>query len=131
MLHQPHHESSEFRFCTNFAVTGVGLETHGFERSLEEIGDSVLVVGDERTLRVHVHTDEPERAVALFETAGEVSRLDVADMREQVADRSARVGARPRPARRPCAASWRWRAAPEWPACTRVWARGCSTAGRR
>ena len=95
MLHQPHHESSEFRFCTNFAVTGLGLEAHTFERSLEELGDSVLVVGDERTLRVHVHTDEPERAVALFESAGEVSRLDVADMREQVADRNARVGGAP------------------------------------
>ncbi len=94
-LHQPHHESSEFRFCTNFAVTGLGLEAHAFERSLEEIGDSVLVVGDERTLRVHVHTDEPERAVALFEPVGEVSRLDVADMREQVADRSARLGGAP------------------------------------
>ena len=27
-LHQPHHESSEFRYCTNFAVTGHGLEAH-------------------------------------------------------------------------------------------------------
>ena len=69
-------------------------------RSLEEIGDSVLVVGDERTLRVHVHTDEPETAVALFEPAGEVSRLDVADMREQVADRSARLGGAPEAAAR-------------------------------
>jgi len=90
-LHQPHHESSEFRYCTNFAVTGLGLDSHALVRSLEELGDSVLVVGDERTLRVHVHTDEPERAVGLFAPVGEVSRLDVADMREQVAERSARV----------------------------------------
>jgi len=90
-LHQPHHESSEFRFCTNFAVTGHGLEAQSYVHRLEEMGDSVLVVGDERTLRVHVHTDEPEQAVALFESAGEVSRLDVADMREQVADRTERV----------------------------------------
>jgi dihydroxyacetone kinase-like predicted kinase len=91
-LHQPHHESSEFRFCTNFAVIGEGLEAQGFVHRLEELGDSVLVVGDERTLRVHVHTDEPEQAVALFESAGEVLRLDVADMREQVAERSERLG---------------------------------------
>ncbi len=51
----------------------------------------MLVVGDDRTLRVHVHTDEPERAVALFDSVGEVSRFDVADMHEQVADRSARL----------------------------------------
>jgi DAK2 domain fusion protein YloV len=90
-LHRPEHESSSFRYCTNFAVTGHGLESGPFIPLLEDIGDSVLVVGDERTLRVHVHTDEPGRAVELFEELGEVSRFDVADMREQVADRSARL----------------------------------------
>jgi fatty acid kinase len=39
-----------------------------------------------------VHTDEPAAAVALFEAVGEVSRFDVADMREQIADRTARLG---------------------------------------
>jgi uncharacterized protein len=90
-LHRPQHESSSFRYCTNFAVTGRGLQSGGFIPLLEAIGDSVLVVGDERTLRVHVHTDEPARAVELFEAVGEVSRFDVADMHEQVADRSARL----------------------------------------
>jgi uncharacterized protein len=53
-------------------------------------------VGDEQTLRVHVHTDEPNHAVALFERVGEVSRFDVADMREQIAERDERLaGARP------------------------------------
>ena len=63
-LHRPEHESSSFRYCTNFAVTGAGLEASSFVPGLEAIGDSVLVVGDERTLRVHLHTDEPEQAVA-------------------------------------------------------------------
>jgi DAK2 domain fusion protein YloV len=90
-LHRPEHESSSYRYCTNFAVTGQGLEAGSFTPMLEGIGDSVLVVGDDRTLRVHVHTDEPARAVALFEQAGEVSRFDVADMLEQVAERSSRL----------------------------------------
>jgi uncharacterized protein len=90
-LHRPEHESSSFRFCTNFAVTGENLDGGPFTALLEDIGDSVLVVGDDRTLRVHVHTDDPERAVALFEKVGDVSRFDVADMHEQVADRTARL----------------------------------------
>ena len=93
-LHLPEHGSSAFRYCTNFAVTGDGLEAGSFVLRLEELGDSVIVVGDEHTLRVHVHTDEPGRAVALFEAVGEVSRFDVADMHEQAADRSARLAAR-------------------------------------
>jgi dihydroxyacetone kinase-like predicted kinase len=51
----------------------------------------VLVVGDQRTLKVHVHTDEPERATALFAGVGAVSRLDVADMHEQVEQRFERL----------------------------------------
>jgi len=90
-LHRPEHESSSFRYCTNFAVTGEGLDSRRFTPELEALGDSVLVVGDDRTLRVHVHTDDPDAAVALFEPVGEVSRFDVADMHEQVADRSARL----------------------------------------
>jgi DAK2 domain fusion protein YloV len=102
-LHLPQHESSQYRFCTNFAVSGEGLEASAFVPQLEEIGDSVLVVGDDKTLRVHVHTDEPASAAALFEGAGEVSRFDVADMREQIADRRSRIagnGDAPRPAQR-------------------------------
>jgi DAK2 domain fusion protein YloV len=89
---RPHHEDSRFRYCTNFIVTGSGLEPRAYVPRLEEIGDSVLVVGDEATLKVHVHTDEPEDAVVLFEEAGAVQRLDVADMREQIAAREERLG---------------------------------------
>jgi fatty acid kinase len=91
-LHLPQHESSSYRYCTNFAVSGEGLNAGSFVPRLEELGDSVLVVGDEQTIRVHVHTDEPEAAVAVFEAVGEVSRFDVADMDEQVAERDARIG---------------------------------------
>jgi DAK2 domain fusion protein YloV len=90
---RPHHEDSRYRYCTNFIVTAAGRAGRTFVPELEELGDSVLVVGDEETLKVHVHTDEPEAAVALFDRAGEVSQLDVADMREQAAERTARLQA--------------------------------------
>src|SRR6059058_2434208 len=91
-LHLPQHADSRYRYCTNFVVTGEGLESHAVVPLLEEIGDSVLVVGDPKTLKVHVHTDEPDKAVEIFIAQdGDVSRLDVADMREQVAERNARL----------------------------------------
>jgi uncharacterized protein len=88
---RPHHFDSRFRYCTNFIVTGRGLESRSFVKRLEEIGDSVLVVGDQATLKVHLHTDEPEVAVAVFEEAGDVQRLDVGDMREQIEARERRL----------------------------------------
>ena len=87
----PQHASSTYRFCTNFAVTGSGLSAGAFIAPLEALGDSVLVVGDASTLKVHLHTDEPERATAVFARAGEISRLDIADMRLQVAERDERL----------------------------------------
>lgn len=92
-ISHPQHESSTFRYCTNFAVTGSELDPVPWREPLERLGDSVLVVGDRSTLKIHLHTDEPERATALLEGAGEVSRLDVADMTEQVAERAGRLAA--------------------------------------
>jgi len=88
---QPQHNSSTYRYCTNFAVTGEDLEAGPWIARLERLGDSVLVVGDAHTLKIHVHTDEPERATGLFDGVGAVSRLDVADMHEQVEQRTQRV----------------------------------------
>jgi hypothetical protein len=87
----PEHSSSTYRFCTNFAITGSDLQPTRFTAPLEALGDSVLVVGDATTLKVHLHTDEPERATALFEGVGAVSHLDVADMHAQVTEREQRL----------------------------------------
>lgn len=89
----PQHEDSRFQYCTNFIVSGSGLSSREFIPDLEEIGDSVLVVGDESTLKVHVHTDDPEAAMGVFTGAGDVTNLDVADMRKQIAEREARISA--------------------------------------
>jgi DAK2 domain fusion protein YloV len=89
----PQHASSTYRYCTNFAVTGSDLEARRFVIELERLGDSVLVVGDSTTLKIHVHTDDPDQATALFADAGFVSHLDVADMRAQVEQRDKRLAA--------------------------------------
>ncbi|MGZ8635079.1 MAG: DAK2 domain-containing protein [Solirubrobacteraceae bacterium] len=90
-ISHPEHDSTTFRYCTNFAVTGAQLDAGRYVSALETLGDSVLVVGDHSTLKIHVHTDDPETAIAVFAGVGQVSHLDVADMRAQVARRDARL----------------------------------------
>ncbi|HEV2061375.1 MAG TPA: DAK2 domain-containing protein [Solirubrobacteraceae bacterium] len=103
----PEHASETYRYCTNFAVTGNGLDPVPFREQLERIGDSVLVVGDQHTLKVHVHTDDPEAATSLFGDGAEVSHLDVADMHAQVVERAEKLSSNghgsPEPVQR-CAA---------------------------
>jgi DAK2 domain fusion protein YloV len=85
------HQSSRYRWCTNFAVSGVSLVADSFRSGLEQIGDSLLIVGDSSTLRVHVHTDEPEQATALFDGHGEVIDLELEDMQAMAAARNRRL----------------------------------------
>ncbi|HET6830718.1 MAG TPA: DAK2 domain-containing protein [Solirubrobacterales bacterium] len=89
----PQHTDSRYRWCVNFIVQGEGLDGPALEPSLRELGDSILIVGDDRTLRVHVHTDDPPAARAVFDGQGTVSRVDEADMRAQVAERERRLAA--------------------------------------
>jgi len=90
---RPQHSSTTYRYCASFAVTGSDLEQWRFVSALERLGDSVLIVGDQATLKVHVHTDDPDGATALFNAHGTVSHLDVNDMREQVERRDERLAA--------------------------------------
>ncbi len=86
-----HTESSTYTYCANFFVTGEGLDVDTAVPLLEELGDSVLVVGDDATLKVHLHTDDPDAAKALFAGRGKIEREDIANMREQIAERQARL----------------------------------------
>jgi uncharacterized protein len=87
---RPQHSSTSYRYCTSFAVTGTGLEVWRFRPALERLGDSVLIVGDQSTLKVHLHTDDPDAATGLLSSHGTISHLDVADMRAQVGQRGGR-----------------------------------------
>jgi uncharacterized protein len=88
---RPQHSSTTYRYCTSFAVTTAELEPRWFRPALERLGDSVLIVGDQATLKVHVHTDDPDAATALFSPHGTISHLDVADMHAQVEQREERA----------------------------------------
>jgi uncharacterized protein len=94
---RPQHSSATHRYCVSCAVTGRNLEPRRFHPALEQLGDAVLIVGDQSTLKVHVHTDDPDRVTALFADHGAVSHLDVGDMRAQVQRREQRLAAAPQP----------------------------------
>lgn len=90
------HEPSAFRFCTSYVLDDANQELAELETALGPLGDSLLVIGDRRQAKIHVHTDEPHRAIALGEAAGIVSGVNVDDMRRQEQDRAARIARRTR-----------------------------------
>jgi DAK2 domain fusion protein YloV len=86
-----HQETSRYRYCTTFVIEGDGLDADGLERKLEQLGDSLLVVGDRAALKVHVHTDDPGAALQLGTTAGSIEGVEIADMHRQVEEREERL----------------------------------------
>jgi fatty acid kinase len=86
-----HQELSRYRYCTAFLVEGESLERELLERQLDRIGDSLLVVGDETALKVHIHTDDPGAALSLATAVGTIDRVEIANMHEQTAEREERL----------------------------------------
>jgi DAK2 domain fusion protein YloV len=86
-----HHELSRYRYCTTFVIEGDGLDHDGIEAELERLGDSLLVVGDPSALKVHVHTDEPGRALSVGTAVGAIDRVEIANMHEQTVEREERL----------------------------------------
>jgi fatty acid kinase len=86
-----HQELSPYRYCTTFMIEGDGLDSDSIEAELEQLGDSLLVVGDPEALKVHVHTDEPGRALAVGTRAGVIDRVEIANMHEQTVQRTDRL----------------------------------------
>ena len=86
-----HQELSPYRYCTTFMIEGDDLDSDGIEHELEQLGDSLLVVGDPEALKVHVHTDEPGRALSVGTRAGVIDRVEIANMHEQTVQREQRL----------------------------------------
>jgi hypothetical protein len=86
-----HQELSRYRYCTVFLVEGDGLDAESLEDELERMGDSLLVVGDRSALKVHVHTDDPGKALSLAVAQGALSGVEIANMHAQTVQREERL----------------------------------------
>jgi DAK2 domain fusion protein YloV len=95
-----HLEQSRYRYCTVFVVEGDALDREALETQLETLGDSLLVVGDETALKIHVHTDDPGAALSLGTAVGTIEGIEIANMQVQQEQRDRRLAVVPDPVER-------------------------------
>ncbi|MCS7276202.1 MAG: DAK2 domain-containing protein [Dehalococcoidia bacterium] len=76
-------EPSLYGYCTQFLVEGQGLEPETIRARLEQLGDSVVAVGDERLVRAHVHTNDPGGAIRIGTDVGELLEVRIENIRQQ------------------------------------------------
>jgi hypothetical protein len=99
-------EEDDFGYETVFILTaadGETLDVRAIQGRLEALGNSVLVGGDGRMVKVHVHNERPDEILAFGLSLGTLTRITIENLDAMADDvREARatefVGAAPRPA---------------------------------
>jgi DAK2 domain fusion protein YloV len=86
-----HQELSKYRYCSVFLIEGESLDRDTLEQELEQLGDSLLVVGDSSAIKVHIHTDDPGAALSVGTKVGTIDRIEIANMHEQTQQREERL----------------------------------------
>ncbi len=81
-----------YAYCTEFLIqnllpTATDDDIATFRRKLNRIGDCVLVVGDLTLVKVHVHTNDPGKALQAALALGELINLKIENMVEQRRER--------------------------------------------
>ena len=91
-------EEIKFKYCTEFIIQEMneGVTEHDinkFRTRLTRIGDCVVVVGDFEFVKVHVHTNDPGKALQYACELGELVNLKIDNMAEERRERLAKAEA--------------------------------------
>jgi DAK2 domain fusion protein YloV len=82
-------EAEGYGYETVFVILppdGERLEVGQIRTRLDQIGESVLVAGDERAVKVHVHNERPDEVVAFGLSLGTLSRISIENLDRQATD---------------------------------------------
>jgi uncharacterized protein len=73
-------EETPYGFCTEFLLRDCSVPVDDVRAAMEELGESVLAVGDSELVRVHLHTLRPGRALDFAVDHGTVVKVKVENM---------------------------------------------------
>ncbi|NLJ26079.1 MAG: DAK2 domain-containing protein, partial [Firmicutes bacterium] len=73
----------QFRYCTELIVRGEGVPLDALREQLHPFGDSLLVVGDQETAKVHIHSNSPGQVLEVCGKYGEMLEIQINNMAEQ------------------------------------------------
>lgn len=73
----------KFGYCTEFIILGDAAKAKAFQDEIEPLGDSMIVVGYDDVIKVHIHTNDPGLVLSKAVTVGELSKIKIDNMREE------------------------------------------------
>ena len=79
-------EEVPYGYCTEFLLKGEKFDPDKLRTRLEKKGQSLIVVGDESTVRVHIHTLDPGSIIHYAASLGTMHQVSIRNMDEQHQD---------------------------------------------
>ena len=76
-------EDIKFGYCTEFIILGDSNHAEEFKSKVIDKGDSLVVVGYEDVIKVHIHTNNPGKVLEEAVKFGELSKIKIDNMREE------------------------------------------------
>lgn len=73
----------KFGYCTEFIILGDAKKAKEFQDKIEPLGDSMIVVGYDDVIKVHIHTNDPGLVLSNAVAIGELSKIKIDNMREE------------------------------------------------
>lgn len=73
----------KFGYCTEFFLRTYEVDADTFRREIEDMGDSMVVVGDEGIIKIHIHTNDPGVVLQKASAHGALDRIKIENMRLQ------------------------------------------------
>ncbi|HBD64341.1 MAG TPA: dihydroxyacetone kinase, partial [Clostridiales bacterium] len=76
-----------FAYCTEFFIKNPTKSAEEFLSKIYDKGDSIVCVGDEKLIKVHLHTNNPGQVLVIAVKYGELLKIKIDNMKEQLRER--------------------------------------------
>jgi uncharacterized protein len=73
----------KYTYCTEMIVKGRRINVERLREKIESYGDSAMIVGNENVVKIHVHTNSPQRVMARAIREGTLHDISIANMKDQ------------------------------------------------
>lgn len=82
----PNTDEVPYGYCTEFIIKGENLDPDKFHTRIKRRGESIIVVGDQTAIKVHIHTLDPGSIVRMATPLGTIHQVSIRNMDEQHQD---------------------------------------------
>ena len=72
-----------YGYCTQLLIEGQALDLDAVRAEMASLAQSTIVIGDENTLKIHVHAHDPGPIISFAVSLGTLSQVKIENMDEQ------------------------------------------------